>query len=532
MISRKTLIEAVPGRYHGVMWVKPLFMLVFSAYFLSVPARGKTLNIPLMDAPVSLDWNGLSTMIEAPLILNLNEGLFGYGANSNTPVPALAESLEKSSDLTEYTFKIRKNAKWSDGRPVLAGDFANAWMRLISPQSVSIYIYYLFDILNAKEFNRKEISDPSLVGIKVSDDHTLKVILNRPYADWERTTAFWPLFPIRKDQIEKHGANWWRPGVLVSSGPFVLESYEAGRSVVLKRNPHYPAPKSDIDTLDFRISSDREEMIRKFKSGLFEFLWGMPTEMLRKSLPDTKPTELDLLRGHLLALNTAKFPMNNLEFRKALLKSVSTEKILPPDSSHLIPIKTFIPPPLAGSDGVAAFVFTPKEAKEHIRKSGVLRNSKLRIRILTSLSEPFFSIGKNIQTELARNLGVNVDLAAHQARDLTTYMNLGDYDATLITWTAKVFSPQDFLLPYSKDATYNRMNYSSKTFENRIAEGIRAKSRKEASRKFLEAQSILSLTDAVALPLFREKTGFVTNSRIKQIQFNHMGIPILKSVTH
>jgi len=123
-------------------------------------------------------------------------------------------------------------------------------------------------------------------------------------------------------------------------------------------------------------------------------------------------------------------------------------------------------------------------------------------------------------------------LDARQSRDYTTYMNLGDYDATLITWTAKVLSPQDFLLPYSRDATYNRMNYSSSIFEKRIQEGVRARTPTEASKRFLEAQLVLSRSDAVASPLFREKAVMVRNSSIKKIYFNHMGIPLLKHATH
>ncbi len=509
-----------------------MFFLLFSWSLLNPPAFGSTLNIPLMEAPVSLDWNGLSTMIEAPLILNLNEGLFGHDPESGILIPALADSVSKSKDLMTYTFKIRKDAKWSDGRPILSGDFANAWFRLLSPQSVSIYIYYLFDIVNAKEFNRGEVQNPAQVGITVLDDHTLTVRLKRPHPDWERTTAFWPLFPVRKDQIEKYGANWWRPGVLVSSGPFTLESYETGKSVVLKRNPHSAAVKSDIDTLNFQIGSDRDEMIRKFKSGSFEFLWGLPPNLLREALPDQTPVDLQLLRGHLLALNTAKFPMSNREFRKGILKAVSAASVLPSDSSHLIPVKTFIPPPLPGSGSPAVLEFNPAEAREHIRKSGILRTSKLKIRILTGLSEPFLSIGRNLQRDLGKTLGLNVELDARQSRDYTTYMNLGDYDATLITWTAKVLSPQDFLLPYSRDATYNRMNYSSSIFEKRIQEGVRASTPTEASKRFLEAQLVLTRSDAVASPLFHEKAVMVRSSSTKKIYFNHMGIPLLKHATH
>ena len=122
----------------------PLLILAF--FFTQSLASAKTLNVRMTDAPVTLDWNGPSTMLEAPLILNLCEGLFSYEYPSRKLVPAIAESLTKSKDSTEYTFKIRKDAKWSDGKPIVAQDFVDAWLRLLSPQSTSIYIYYLFDL--------------------------------------------------------------------------------------------------------------------------------------------------------------------------------------------------------------------------------------------------------------------------------------------------------------------------------------------------------------------------------------------------
>jgi len=502
--------------------------------FMGLNSRGygKTLNLPLLDAPVSLDWNGLSTMIEAPLVLNLNEGLFEYDGPSGKLIPALAESLSKSPDLREYTFKIRKDAKWSDGRNLVADDFANAWLRLLSPQSVSIYIYYLFDIENAKEFNQKEITDPKQVGITVVDDQTLRIRLKRPHSDWERKTAFWPLFPIRKDQIEKYGLNWWRPGVLVSSGPYILDSYEPGKRVVLKRNPHYQKITSDVDEIDFHIGSDQEEIIRKFQSGFFEPLWGITPELLGKLLPKARPSDMPLMRGHLLALNMAKFPMTNLEFRTAILQAISVPDLIPKGFTQLIPTSTFIPKPLPGSEGKSILDFNLKEAKEHLRKSGILINSKLKIRILTNLTEPYYSVGKNIQAQLMKNLGLNVELAALQSRDYTAYINLGDYTATLITWTAKVLSPQDFLLPYSREAIYNRMNYSNPFFEQWIFQGIKAQSGKEAAHDFLEAEKLLGIKDAVASPLFTERAVYLSTSSIKNIYFTHMGIPILKFISH
>ena len=498
---------------------------------LSLHVSAKTLNVFLPGPPVNLDWNGLATMIEAPIILNLNEGLFTYRFPEQTLVPAIAESLTKSTDLTEYTFKIRKDAKWSDGRGIRAADFKDAWLRVLSPQSVSIYTYYLFDIENAKEYNQKEITDVSKVGITVVDDQTLRVKLKRPRPKWEANTAFWPLFPIRSDQIERFGTNWWRPGAMLSSGPFILDSYETGKKVVLKRNPHYAKVDSDITEIDFQVDSP-DGAAKKYKEGFYEFLWGVPRNVLEKKISKKSIQNMRVMRVYFLALNAAKFPTNNREFRMAILKAISKSALLPQGNSDLIPVSTLIPPPLTGSKEPLELKFDPKEAKGHLTKSAILTGAKFKLRILTNIFEPFQTIGKNLETQLVERLGLNVDLAALPGLEYTTYMNLGDYDLALITWTAKVLSPEDFLLPYSGEAIFNRLNYRNPVFDQWLLDGMKAKDPESIEKALRMAQSVFMIDEGVGAPLFTEKAAFLQSKSIKGIYFNHMGIPILKAATH
>lgn len=504
------------------------FILLFQ--FSITLTQATTLNVRLVDAPVTLDWNGSATLLEAPFILNLCEGLFNYEYPSGKLIPAIAESLKKSKDFKEYTFKIRKNAKWSDGREIRAQDFVNAWTRLISPQSTSIYSYYLFDVLNAKEFNSKTVQDISNVGFKALDLYTLQVHLKRPVPNWELNTAFWPLFPTRKDQIEKFGVNWWKAGVLISSGPFIFESYEAGKKAVFKRNPEYKNFHSNIDEVDFYFIPNQDEAVKKYEEKFFDFIWGMPFAVLKrfKSRADYKIQ--NIMRVHILALNTEKFPMNNREFRKAVLQSIDPKKLIPENANQLHLTETLIPKPLPGSQKRVTLSYNAKEANEHLKKSGIVISKNLKIRILTGIAEPYQSIGKAIQNQLSETLGINSELTAPQSEEYTTYMNLGEYNATLISWTAKVLSPQDFLLPYSGEATYNRMHFSSSFYDQWIYEGIRTTDPVEASNAFYEAQKVLSVTEAVAVPLFTETSSNLVRLTLKRLYFNHLGIPILKDV--
>ncbi len=494
-------------------------------------AQAEVLQAHLPTAPVSLDWNGASTMIEAPLVFALHEGLFKQGGVGERLTPALAESVLREDEATTYIFKIRKDAKWSDGRPVYAKDFADAWIRLLAPTSSSIYTYYLFDIENAREYNSGKIQEAEKVGIRTPDDHTLRIKLKRPVANWEQNTAFWPLFPVRKDLIEKYGSNWWRAGVLVSAGPFVWESYEPGKRVILKRNPHHAVEGgSNVDRIEFQILSNHQEAVKRYEDGSFRFLWNLPSAVIPTVKNRSSLVKQPLMRGHLLTLNAARYPMTNRDFRAAILHSFDPEEIRPEQSDLLKPVSSLILPPLNGSAENHRLPKDGKLARERLQKSRFMVSNQFKLRILTGISEPYITIGKKLQTRISEQLGIAVELDALPSQDYTTYMDLGEYHATLITWTAKVLSPQDFLLPYSGEAAHARVRYRNPFFDQYLFEGIRAKTPAQAAKSFGLAQKLLCEDEAVISPLFQETATHAVSKTLKNLRFNHMGVPLLDRV--
>ena len=119
------------------------------------------------------------------------------------------QSLE---DGKVYTFKIRPNAKWSDGRPLTASDFVESWKRTLSPETAASYNYQLFYVKNAQPFAEGKITDFSQVGVKALDDHTLEVTLENPTPFFLDLCATPPLQPVPVDRIKQFGDDWVKPG--------------------------------------------------------------------------------------------------------------------------------------------------------------------------------------------------------------------------------------------------------------------------------------------------------------------------------
>ena len=132
----------------------------------------------------------------------------------NKIVGGVAESWDISEDGLTYTFHIRDNAKWSDGKKVTAEDFVYAWRRAADPVTACEYAYQLEPVLNAMDINsgKKEVSE---LGVKAIDENTLEVKLNAPTAYFLELTAFPTFYPIRKDIIEENGVTGRYPLKLI-----------------------------------------------------------------------------------------------------------------------------------------------------------------------------------------------------------------------------------------------------------------------------------------------------------------------------
>ena len=120
----------------------------------------------------------------------------------NTLVPELAESWSVSADGKTYTFKMRAGAKWSDGSPVVAGDFVYAWQRLVDPATAAEYAYMLAPVANAEDVTAGK-KKPAELGIKAVDDMTLEVTLNAPTPYFIEMLTHQATYPINKANVEK-----------------------------------------------------------------------------------------------------------------------------------------------------------------------------------------------------------------------------------------------------------------------------------------------------------------------------------------
>lgn len=247
-------------------------MLAFPAPAVQ-PAEGEVLAESqsyafwLQDAPGSLDPAFGTDAASAEVLRSLFEGLVIEDADG-AAVPGMAESHEISDDRLTYTFHLRE-AIWSNGDPVTAGDFVHAWRRVLDPgtSSPNAWVLVAANIAGAGAVAAGEIP-PERLGVAALDDRRLQVRLARPAPHFLKTLSHPSTFPVPQRVIEAGGDGWTRPGTLVSNGAFLLESHDPGVEITLTRNPYYwDAENVVMQTLRGLTENDANAALARYRSG-------------------------------------------------------------------------------------------------------------------------------------------------------------------------------------------------------------------------------------------------------------------------
>lgn len=192
-----------------------------------------------------------------------------------------AESYDISDDGLTYTFHLRDGISWSDGQPVVAGDWVYSWQRLITPATASDYGYLLEGIVKGATDIYENGADPSTLGITAVDDKTLQIELEAPCPFFLQLCAFGNLVPLRKDIIEKYGDEWTNPENMVCNGPYVMDEWVHDSYIsMVPSDTYYNKEAVGPDQIKWYLSDDETAILSSYQSGEYDFIETFPTDQI------------------------------------------------------------------------------------------------------------------------------------------------------------------------------------------------------------------------------------------------------------
>ena len=296
--------------------------------------------------PETLDPQMNSASDGSVYIRHLFEGLTKLAWDGSGVAPGMAESYEKSEDGLTWTFKIRDDAKWSDGQYLVAGDFVYAFKRLANPDTAAPYAGDMAKyILNGLAIVQGEMEVDEL-GVAAIDDKTLEVKLENPCSFFEMVMAFPTFYPVRADLVDGNDAWATSPETLIGNGGYKMDKWASDEEIVLVPNEnYYDVDKITCQRLVFKLIADPLAKITAVRSGEMDFSDDLPTDQIEAAKAEGIYHIEPIVGTYYVNLNNQKEPFDNVLVRKAFalavdpvtLAAVATENSYLPADNYIGP---------------------------------------------------------------------------------------------------------------------------------------------------------------------------------------------------
>ncbi|ONI44120.1 hypothetical protein AN640_05830, partial [Candidatus Epulonipiscium fishelsonii] len=301
------------------------------------------ISLNTMYATDGMSFEVINTMIDGLMTTDKDDKI----------IPAVAESYTESEDGLTYIFKLKPEAKWSNGTPVTAHDFEFAWKSIISNPAAEYSYIYTQDgacILNADQI-LYEGADPETLGVKAIDDLTLEVKLSKKTPYFLSLMGFPTFYPINEEFFISQGDSYgFTADSFISNGPFLLKSWEKDTKIKLVKNPtYYDADEIKIDELEFRITPEISTGVTAFEAGTVDYAKLSNTLIDKYKDTDEYVEILDAYLWYLQINEEAEsFKGDNLQLALAYAidKEDLTQNVLKDGS---VPVNGFVPYGMAPS---------------------------------------------------------------------------------------------------------------------------------------------------------------------------------------
>ncbi len=438
----------------------------------------------------------------------LFEGLLAYDA-AGAPQPGVAERWETSADGLVYTFHLRRNALWSDGRSVTAHDFVASWRRTLAPATAAEYAQSLWYLKNGRDFNEGKLTDFAEVGVRALDDWTLQVTLENPTPFFLGLCCQSMFLPVPVAVIERWGDAWTKPEHIVTNGAFLLTAWRLNDKIRLTKNPRYwNAGAVRLNSVDVLPISRPNTALNFFATGLADLI-------MDKSLtpPDLVPTlrqrpifhAAPFLGTFFLRFNCLRPPFNDPRVRQAFSLVVDKELIVQKvTQAGELAAEGIVPPGVVGYEPPeSGLKRDPERARALLAEAGYPGGRGFPdVAYLYNEFRITEIIGVELQSMFQRELGIRMGLRRQENKVYNRSVGAVDYDLACSNWIGDYNDPNTFLDLFVSGGGNNRTGWSDATFDGWIAAAAREADNARRFELFRQAERKLITEEAPICPIY------------------------------
>ena len=460
--------------------------------------------------PDSLDPQKARGFEAQSVLRDLCEGLTTLDKHAAV-APGVASTWGASPDGKTYVFKLRREARWSNGQPLVAADFVAALERLVDPATGSGYAQYIDVIVNAADITAGR-KPPRSLGVTAPDDSTVAIQLATAAPYLPTLLSHPATCPVHRPTLAQHPEGFARPGVMVSNGAFVLKEWVQGSYILAARNHYYwNDAATHLDAVKYLLIPDENAELARYRGGELEITFVVPRG------------QFDWIKAHLAAelhvfpqLATYYYGFNlrrppfrdNLKLRRALSLVVDRDKL-----AQLVlrvgelPAWGWVPP---GVDHYTSQSFdyrsTPlaerlREAQRLYAEAGFSREHPVRFELRYNSGEVHTKLAVAVASMWKEALGADVRLTQVEFKSLLQDIDRGDVEMFRSSWTGDYNDAYTYAQYLKSDFGVNLPHYSSAEYDALVT---RAAAETDAGRReaLLEEAERVALREHPLIPLY------------------------------
>jgi len=491
------------------------------------PYSADPLRFELSDIP-ALDPSGAADNTSNVIIQQLFRGLLKMDLELNVR-PDIARRWDVLEGGKKYVFHLREDVKWSDGEQVKAGDFEFAWKRILSPENHSTLDNYFHDIQNARAYHQGEITDPGSVGIEAADDHTLVVTLEGPCSYFMYLLTIPVTFPVPEHVVCQDPQGWAAPEHIVGNGPFLLESLQPGKELILQRNPEYYGDVlGNVQRIEVKLDLDETapgKSIKRYENSETDLLYLPPIVMSEaKAKCRTFAEDLisvpDLVTSY-IGFNVRCPPFDDrrvrLAFAMALDKGFIADVLM--DGVGFPAAGGFIPLGLPGHSDDIGIPFSPDRARELFQEAGYLSGGDFPPVEALAGSAVARKMTEYTQTQWQGILGVEIRWTEPGWPQFLKRMHSSPPNVFGMSWMADYPDPDNFLRTGS---WLTETGWRNEEFEALVMEARRVPNPEKRVSMYRQAEKIL-IGDTPIIPLLYGRSHYLFKPWVRAIPFFSSG---------
>ena len=439
-------------------------------------------------------------------------------------VTDMAQSWEVSPDQTVFTFTLRENARFHNGRPVTAEDFKYSWERALDLATESpVARTYLGDIVGADEM--AEGRAENLDAVKVLDPRTLEVTIEAPFPYFLGKLTYPTSYVVDRANVESDEDWTDSPN---GTGAFKLKEWQKDELLILERNDNWYGGTPALAHSVYRIFAGRPMQL--YENGEIDisgvYLWDIDRAQDPANALNSHLREGSQLCTTYLGFNVKQPPFHDAKVRQALALALETDKEIEVTLQGLDKRAAgFVPPGMPGHNGqLEPSVFDPMAAKRLLESSSYRGAENL---------PPIRSYSSDdaIHWAWQKHLGLEVEaVSVYEFSDWLERMDNKEFGVFTWGWCADYPDPQNFLdLLFHSDSYENKFNYANDKVDNLLNEAaVETKPTRRISL-YQRAEEII-LDDWVAVPLWYDSQLLLVQPYVKGFVPTPIGVPQLQNI--